>query len=129
MEKGKASSLFINDGSFMERFKQLQQDKEKGAKVDQSKSVTSLSGSQKPKPVFTTSTSASDSKVSDSRKTNKTSSAGKLAFSLKPKSKLVAPAFKLSEDDEEDENNASGDEPIKRQKLDQNYVSHHDDVC
>nr|GFB33192.1 SURP and G-patch domain-containing protein 1-like protein [Tanacetum cinerariifolium] len=74
-------------------------------------------------------TSASDSKVSDSHKTNKTSSAGKLAFSLKPKSKLVEPAVKLSEDDEEDENNASGDEQIKRQKLDQNYVSHHDDVC
>lgn len=115
MEKGKASSLFVNDGSFMERFKQLQEDKEKGAKVDESKSVTPLSGSQKPKPVFSTSISSS--------KTNKTSSAGKLAFSLKQKSKLVAPAVILSEDDEEDESNASGDEPTKRQKLDQTYIS------
>ena len=113
MEKGKASSLFVNDGSFMERFKQLQQDKEKGAKVDESKPVTPLSGSQKPKPVFSTS----------SGKTNKTSSAGKLAFSLKQKSKLVAPAVILGEDDEQDESNASGDEPTKRQKLDQTYIS------
>ncbi|PWA56148.1 G-patch domain-containing protein [Artemisia annua] len=116
MEKGKASSLFVNDGSFMERFKQLQEDKEKGAKVDESKPVTPLSGSQKPKPVFS-STSISSSK------TNKTSSAGKLAFSLKQKSKLVAPAVILSEDDEEDESNASGGEPTKRQKLDQTCIS------
>ena len=116
MEKGKASSLFVNDGSFMERFKQLQQDKEKGAKVDESKSVTPLSASQKPKPVFSTSNISSS-------KTNKTSSAGKLAFSLKQKSKLVAPAVILGEDDEQDESNASGDEPTKRQKLDQTYIS------
>ncbi|KAJ9562982.1 hypothetical protein OSB04_008142 [Centaurea solstitialis] len=103
MEKGKASSLFVNDGSFMERFKQLQEEKEKGAKVEESKLGPPLSGTQKPKPVF--SNSGLESKASDSRRTNKPPSAGKLAFSLKQKSKLVAPAVKLSEDEEEDESN------------------------
>ncbi|KVH96628.1 G-patch domain-containing protein, partial [Cynara cardunculus var. scolymus] len=124
MEKGTASSLFVNDGSFMERFKQLQEEKEKGAKVEESKLGPPLSGPQKPKPVF--SNSGSESKASDSRRTNKSSSAGKLAFSLKQKSKLVAPAVKLSEDEEEDESiagNTSGDGPTKRQKLEQPYVS------
>lgn len=100
MEKGKASSLFVNDGSFMERFKQLQQEKEKGPP---------LSGSPKPNPVISN---------------NKSSSSGKLAFSLKQKSKLVAPAVKLSEDEEDDESNGVvGDLPLKRQKLEQPYVS------
>ena len=102
MEKGKASSLFVNDGSFMERFKQLQQEKEKGPP---------LSGSPKPNPVISN---------------NKSSSSGKLAFSLKQKSKLVAPAVKLSEDEEDDESNGGngiGDVPLKKKILDQPYVS------
>ncbi|KAI7739917.1 hypothetical protein M8C21_029319 [Ambrosia artemisiifolia] len=110
MEKRTTSSLFVNDGSFMEKFKQLQQDKE-------SRSEPTLSGSTKPKPDI----SSSGSKTSASSKTNKATS-GKLAFSLKQKSKLVAPAVKLSEDEEEDETNggnSSGDGPLKRQKLDQ----------
>ncbi|KAI3824760.1 hypothetical protein L1987_06231 [Smallanthus sonchifolius] len=110
MEKRTASSLFVNDGSFMERFKQLQQDKE-------SRSEPTLSGSTKSKPDI----SNSGSKASDSGKTNK-APPGKLAFSLKQKSKLVAPAVKLSEDEDEDERNGgspSGDGPIKRQKVGQ----------
>lgn len=68
-----------------------------------------LSGSQKPNPVISN---------------NKSSSSGKLAFSLKQKSKLVAPAVKLSEDEEDDESNGVvGDLPLKRQKLEQPYVS------
>ncbi|KAJ0844650.1 putative SURP and G-patch domain-containing protein [Helianthus annuus] len=109
MEKKPASSLFVNDGSFMERFKQLQQDKE-------SSSEPTLSGPTKPKPDI----SNSGSKASASFKINKPPS-GKLAFSLKQKSKLVTPAVKLSEDDDEDERNdgnSSGDGPIKRQKVD-----------
>ncbi|XP_076916163.1 SURP and G-patch domain-containing protein 1-like protein [Bidens hawaiensis] len=106
MEKKTASSLFVNDGSFMERFKQLQQEKE-------SKPEPTLSGPTKSKPDI----SNSGSKASDSFKVNK-SSTGKLAFSLKQKSKLVAPAVKLSEDEDEDENG-----PIKRQKVDQFDVS------
>ncbi|KAK9064422.1 hypothetical protein SSX86_015804 [Deinandra increscens subsp. villosa] len=111
MEKRTAPSLFVNDGSFMERFKQLQQDKEP-------RSEPTLSGSTKSKPDISNN---SGSKASDSSKINKTT-AGKLAFSLKQKSKLVAPSVKLSEDEDEDERNGgnpSGDGPIKRQKLDQ----------
>lgn len=102
MEKGKASSLFVNDGSFMEKFKQLQEQKEKGPPP--------LSASQKPNPVLSNN--------------NKSLSGGKLAFSLKQKSKLVTPAVKLSEDEEDDESNPLSDVPSKRQKFDQpSYAS------
>ncbi|KAJ9549131.1 hypothetical protein OSB04_021674 [Centaurea solstitialis] len=123
MDKGTASTLFVNDGSFMERFKQLQQEKGKGDKVEESRSNPSSSGPGKANPVISSNTNGSVSRASDSRKVSQAPSSGKLAFSLKQKSKLVAPAVKLSEEDEdEDEKNAgkaSGDGPIKRQKLDQ----------
>ena len=86
-------SLFVNDGSFMERFKQLQQEQEKGKNV----------------------------KLEDS-KPIKGGSSGKLAFSLKQKSKLVPPPVKLSADEDEEETEAgyvSNDAPLKRQKLGQ----------
>ncbi|KAI3728861.1 hypothetical protein L6452_17506 [Arctium lappa] len=120
MEKGTTFRLFVNDGSFMERFKQLQQEKGKGDKVEESRLNPTLSGPRKPNPVI--SSSGSVSRASDSRKINQAPSSGKLAFSLKQKSKLVAPAVKLSEDEDEDEKiagKASGDGPMKRQKLDQ----------
>lgn len=116
MEKGTASSLFVNDGSFMERFKKLQEEKEKGAKVEESKSGPTLSGSETPKSVN------SYSGLGSKARTAKTSSSGKLAFSLKQKSKLLAPAVKLGEDEDEkekDAGNLSGDGPTKRQKLGQ----------
>ncbi|KAI3499157.1 hypothetical protein L1887_34950 [Cichorium endivia] len=84
----------------MEKFKQLQEQKEKGPPP--------LSASQKPNPVLSN---------------NKSLSGGKLAFSLKQKSKLVTPAVKLSEDEEDDESNPLGDLPTKRQKFDQPYAS------
>ncbi|KVH95990.1 G-patch domain-containing protein [Cynara cardunculus var. scolymus] len=104
----------------MERFKQLQQEKGKGDKVEASRMDPTLSVPGKPNPVI--SSSGSVSRASDSRKMNPAPSSGKLTFSLKQKSKLVAPAVKLSEDEDEDEKNAgkaSGGGPIKRQKLDQ----------
>lgn len=122
MEKAKESSLFVNDGSFMERFKQLQQEKEQKEKkklfaAEQGKSGPSLSGNSTPKlvigkPMMTI-------KSNDSRKTSQAASSGKLAFSLKQKSKLVAPPVKLGEDeDEEMEAEISSDDgPVKRQKL------------
>lgn len=118
MEKGTASTLFVNDGSFMERFKQLQEEKEKGA----ARSSPTVLGVATPKPVI--SKTGSVSKVNDSRKPTTTASSGKLAFSLKPKSKLVAPPVKLDEDEDEDEEEkdigyASGNGPTKRQKLGQ----------
>ncbi|XP_071692259.1 SURP and G-patch domain-containing protein 1-like protein [Rutidosis leptorrhynchoides] len=104
--------LFVNDGSFMERFKQLQQAKDLGHDL-------TVSESPKPKPVIST----SGSKASNYSKNNKTPSSGKLAFSLKQKSKLVAPAIKLSEDEEEEDEKDAGKTSaggsIKRQKLDQ----------
>ncbi|PSS11992.1 SURP and G-patch domain-containing protein [Actinidia chinensis var. chinensis] len=120
MEKGKSSGLFVNDGSFMERFKQLQQ--EKGAALDESKPCPTVSEASTPKPVITK--TSFGSKANDSRKTTPVASSGKLAFSLKQKSKLVAPSVKLSEDDEEEEEekdagNASGNGLAKRQKLGQ----------
>ncbi|CAH2049933.1 unnamed protein product [Thlaspi arvense] len=59
-------------------------------------------------------------KVNSSRKTTPVASGGKLAFSLKQKSKLVAPSIKLSEDEEEEEKdagNALGNGLAKRQKV------------
>lgn len=122
MEKGTASTLFVNDGSFMERFKQLQEEKEKGA----ARSSPIVSGVATPKPVI--SKTGSVSKVNDSRKPTSTPSSGKLAFSLKQKSKLVAPPVKLDEDEDEDEEEkdagyASGNGPTKRQKLGQHDAS------
>lgn len=118
MEKGTASSLFVNDGSFMERFKQLQEEQEKSAKRS---SPTGLEGGT-PKPV--SSKPSVTSKANDSRKPSTPASSGKLAFSLKQKSKLVAPPVKLDEDEDENEEErdagyGSGNGPTKRQRVGQ----------
>ncbi|KAL2461285.1 SURP and G-patch domain-containing protein 1-like protein [Abeliophyllum distichum] len=116
MEKATDPSLFVNDGSFMERFKQLQQEKEnkKNYASDKSKSGSSMS------ITLTPSGTTRESKGNGSRRESQVPSSGKLAFSLKQKSKLVAPTVKLGEDEEEDGSDAgnlSDDEPIKRPKL------------
>ncbi|KAF8395874.1 hypothetical protein HHK36_019829 [Tetracentron sinense] len=120
MEKRVAPGLFVNDGSFMERFKQLQQEKEKGSALKESKSGTSSSGTLLPNP--TISESSLDSKENNTRKATVAASSGKFAFSLKQKSKLAAAPVKLGADEEEDEGdtgNGLGDGPVKRQKLGQ----------
>ncbi|KAJ6750909.1 hypothetical protein OIU85_001446 [Salix viminalis] len=129
MDKGAPSSLFVNDGSFMEKFKQLQQgngkkqgnDKDKGGPEKDSKPKTIVSGSVTPKPSFGKVTL--QLKANDGRKTPPTALGGKLAFSLKQKSKLIAPAVKLGEDEEDEDEvdavNTSGDVLAKRQKLGQ----------
>uniref|UniRef100_A0A2P2L3S2 SURP and G-patch domain-containing protein 1-like protein n=1 Tax=Rhizophora mucronata TaxID=61149 RepID=A0A2P2L3S2_RHIMU len=131
MDKGTPSSLFVNDGSFMERFKQLQQDKgndeekthekEKGAAEKDSKPKTIVSGSMTPK--LSIGKFSVQSKINDARGTPQTASGGKLAFSLKQKSKIVAPVVRLGADeedeDEADAGNASFDASSKRQKLGQ----------
>ncbi|KAF4366802.1 hypothetical protein F8388_014230 [Cannabis sativa] len=113
MDKGVPPSLFVNDGSFMERFKQLQQDKDKKAFV---------SGDPKPIKIvsasLTPNASISKTSGSDSRKSTQSVSSGKLAFSLKQKSKLASPPVKLDEDEDEADDD-SGDVPTKRQKLGQ----------
>ncbi|KAE9620920.1 hypothetical protein Lal_00018962 [Lupinus albus] len=115
MDKGPPPSLFVNDGSFLERFKQLQQEQEKGknAKLEESKPIKVASGSLAFNP--------STRKANDTQKTPQAGSSGKLAFSLKQKSKLVPPPVNLADDDEEETNagDASNDAPPKRQKLGQ----------
>ncbi|GMJ01452.1 hypothetical protein like AT3G52120 [Hibiscus trionum] len=117
MEKGVPSSLFVNDGSFMERFKQLQQqkdNKDKAAALEESKPPIVVKGSSAVK------TSFSLSKVATERKSAQTLSGGKLAFSLKQKSKLVAPPVKLDVDEDEEDQDAGklvDEKPIKKLKL------------
>ncbi|TKY49561.1 SURP and G-patch domain-containing protein [Spatholobus suberectus] len=122
MDKGVPPSLFVNDGSFMERFKQLQQEQEQGknVKLEDSKPIKVISGSLSPNPSITK--TSVELKVNDTRKTSQGGSGGKLAFSLKQKSKLVPPPVKLSADEDEEETEAgdvSIDAPLKRQKLGQ----------
>lgn len=113
MDKGPPPTLFVNDGSFMERFRQLQQEQERGknAKPEDSKPIKVVSGHLTPKP--------SISKANDAKKSSQGGSSGKLAFSLKQKSKLVPPPVKLADDDEDeiDAGYVSIDAPTKRQKL------------
>ncbi|KAH9774435.1 hypothetical protein WN944_020678 [Citrus x changshan-huyou] len=120
MEKGTPPSLFVNDGSFMERFKQLQQDKDKekergrgATSVEESKPIKIVAGNSVPKISM-------NKPTVDTRKSSLATSGGKLAFSLKQKSKLVGPPVKLGADEDEDEADVenSADAPVKRQKLD-----------
>lgn len=119
MDKEAPPSLFVNDGSFMERFKQLQQEKAKetGENAGNTKPVAVVSGTSTPNSAIA---KTSFSIKSNNARKLQPASGGKLAFSLKQKSKLVAPAVKLGADEDENENDAandSGDTSLKRQKL------------
>ncbi|KAJ7559595.1 hypothetical protein O6H91_04G092700 [Diphasiastrum complanatum] len=119
MENTSDSALFTNDGSFLERFKQLQQEQpaSDSSKIDS--------------PVAVSSPNAKKGSISIKRNTTVTSgvkgalskpsapSNGKLAFSLKPKSKPPAPAVKLSGDDEDEVENEKKelDRHAKKQRL------------
>lgn len=115
-------TLFVNDGSFMERFKQLQQknsekdkEKDKGATSEEPKSVKIVAGTSIPH-----NTSSKTNMQFRGGEIRKTAPTGKLAFSLKQKSKLVAPSVKLGADEDEEESDvvdASDQVPEKRQKL------------
>ncbi|KAL5549779.1 hypothetical protein UlMin_005010 [Ulmus minor] len=126
MDKGVPPTLFVNDGSFMERFKQLQQGNEKEKKS----STSEEHGPSKVvlgtlTPIPTINKTGEEVKVNVTRKASQAASSSKLAFSLKQKSKLLAPAVKLGgdEDDEDEGNDVSvpDDAPTKRQKLGQSY--------
>ncbi|KAL6495691.1 hypothetical protein OROGR_030254 [Orobanche gracilis] len=125
MDKATSQSVFVNDGSFMERFKQLQQEKEQKSEVlDKPRSGSSTLITSNPKTVINKTTI--EFKANGSQKTNQAPSSGKLAFSLKQKSRLVAPAVKFGEDEDEDDKdagNCSDDVPMKRPKLGQFDVS------
>ncbi|WOK92585.1 hypothetical protein Cni_G01276 [Canna indica] len=122
MDKGDGSGLFVNDGSFMEKFKQLHQ--EKAATADESKSTASAKPSVALKPSIMIGKRPLDVRVNDMKKGTTQASGGKLAFSLKQKSKVAATAVKFVADEEEEAEEAavSGDEPLKRQKLGQGDI-------
>ncbi|KAK4414433.1 SURP and G-patch domain-containing protein 1-like protein [Sesamum alatum] len=123
MDKATDPSLFVNDGSFMERFKQLQQETEKkGEVLDKSRSGSSTSVTSTPKTVISKTTV--EFKGNGSKRATQAPSSGKLAFSLKQKSKLLAPPVKFGEDeDDKDAGNSSDDGPTKRPKLGQHDAS------
>ncbi|KAG6420221.1 hypothetical protein SASPL_116741 [Salvia splendens] len=122
MDKATNPSLFVNDGSFMERFRQLQQEKEKKSEILDKSSGSSKLVTSSPKTVI--SNTSIEFKANGSRKPNQIPSSGKLAFSLKQKSKLITPPVKFEEDeDDNDAGNSSDDGPMKRQKLSQHDIS------
>ncbi|KAH7283093.1 hypothetical protein KP509_35G060400 [Ceratopteris richardii] len=108
MEGGGSNNLnsfpFANDGSFLERFKQLQEQKE-SAKSDVQTSAAPSSGVQTMSTATKKISSLPPSGFKSSLAVQKSSApvGGKLAFSLKPKSRSVMNPLKLGEDDEEDD--------------------------
>ncbi|KAG2646360.1 hypothetical protein PVAP13_2KG505000 [Panicum virgatum] len=102
MDKG----LFANDGSFMERFKQMQQEKEKAAAAASSPEAPKHAN---PKPGFAV---AANKRPFELNKAGPVATGGKLAFSLKKAKVAVAPVFAADDDDEDVER----EEPAKRQK-------------
>ncbi|XP_075477768.1 SURP and G-patch domain-containing protein 1-like protein isoform X1 [Primulina tabacum] len=125
MDKATDRGIFANDGSFMERFKQLQQEKDKKDEV-RKKSLSGSSTSVNSYPKTVKSKPTLNFKANNSQKIIQSPSSGKLAFSLKQKSKLVSPAVKFDEDEDEDEKNhgnSSDDAPMKRPKLADHSVS------
>ncbi|KAJ8638052.1 hypothetical protein MRB53_012319 [Persea americana] len=129
MDKGADSTLFVNDGSFMEKFKQLHHQKQENvvAPMKPNSGIPCNSyGTLRPNAA--TSKIALDFKTDDICKSVSSNSNGKLAFSLKQKSKLAVAPVKLGadEDEDEDEGGASKgpyDGPSKRQKLGHEDVS------
>ncbi|KAH9303014.1 hypothetical protein KI387_014597, partial [Taxus chinensis] len=119
MEGEHNSSLFANDGSFLERFKQLQQQKEKTSLQGIPGGVSSDSADV-PKMNMVIK-KASSIKPMVLSKTAATPANGKLAFSLKQKSKLAAAPVKLGGDEEDEDYSEDGKghpgRPTKKQKL------------
>ncbi|XP_019707992.2 SURP and G-patch domain-containing protein 1-like protein [Elaeis guineensis] len=116
MEKGVGSGLFVNDGSFMEKFKQLQQEKKEKAAVEEPKSSALTGSSVVVKPAVL----ANKRPLAMKAKSNPPAAGGKLAFSLKQKAKIAAAPVKFAADEEEegeDVEAGSSDEPAKKQKL------------
>ena len=127
MEQKADPSLFVNDGSFMERFRQLQQAKEAEAVAsNEPKSTVSAGPSTHVKPTIIANKRPWEIKANDGKKLSPASSNGKLDFSLKQKSKVVTPTVNLGEDDEEERGEprtGSSNESAKRQKLRASDVS------
>jgi splicing factor 4 len=109
MDKG----LFANDGSFMERFKQMQQEKEKAAPAATGASAPAATAAA-PKPVTTKTPIVipmNKRPLEVQKKAAPVLSGGKLAFSLKKNKAPILPVkFGAEEDDDQDD--ASG---VKRE--------------
>ncbi|RLN33224.1 SURP and G-patch domain-containing protein 1-like protein [Panicum miliaceum] len=106
MDKG----LFANDGSFMERFKQMQE-KEKAAAAAASSAEAPKHAN--PKPGFAV---AANKRPFELKKAGPAATTGgKLAFSLKKAKVAVAPVF-AADDEDEDAADVEREEPAKRQK-------------
>ncbi|CAN6205854.1 unnamed protein product [Urochloa humidicola] len=100
--------LFANDGSFMERFKQMQQEKEKAA----ASATSSAPKPANPKQGFAV---AANKRPLEMKKAGPVTAGGKLAFSLKKAKVAVAPVF-AADDEDEDAADVEREEPAKRQK-------------
>ncbi|KAJ1697873.1 hypothetical protein LUZ63_006385 [Rhynchospora breviuscula] len=132
-----AKDLFANDGSFMERFKQMQKEMEEKSNSISSKPAVSMTPPPVPaKTSFVLNKRPLDQKGSITKKTDQstggsTGATGKLAFSLKSKSKVVSTPVAFGVDEEEDEggNEESTLEPGKRQKLAVGLSSDHGPVA
>ncbi|KAL4180500.1 hypothetical protein AMTRI_Chr13g125580 [Amborella trichopoda] len=126
MDKPGDPKLFVNDGSFMERFKQLQQaqlDKQGSASAESVKPPT-FSGLPKNNMTNIVMSKKVDTGSNDARRPilNSQNPGGKLAFSLKQKPKLVV-ASKLGVDDEDDDETGHSDGSSKKPKLDNSIAS------
>uniref|UniRef100_A0A0A9A8X1 Gamma response I protein n=1 Tax=Arundo donax TaxID=35708 RepID=A0A0A9A8X1_ARUDO len=108
MDKG----LFANDGSFMERFKQMQQEMQ-----EKEKAASAAASSAAPKPVDPKQGIAvtPNKRPFELKKAGPVGSGGKLAFSLKKAKVAVAPFF-APDDEDEDAADVEREEPAKRQK-------------
>lgn len=112
MDKG----LFANDGSFMERFKQLQQEKDKEKATAAGSSATAVA----PKPLNPKApiVIAMNKRPLEVKKVAPVLSGGKLAFSLKKNKAPILPVkFAAEEDDDEgDVAGAKREDHAKRHK-------------
>ena len=135
MDKGVPPTLFVNDGSFMERFNNYNRGTRRKRRVlhrrsmDQEKLYWGLT------PIPTINKTGEEVKLNVTHKTSQAASSGKTAFSLKQKSKFLAPVKLGGDEDDDDEDKGNdgsvpSDAPTKRQKLGQssrqrNVGKHH----
>ncbi|KAM0942512.1 putative SURP and G-patch domain-containing protein [Dioscorea sansibarensis] len=126
MEKKVDPSLFVNDGSFMEKFKQLQQEQLDQLAKEPKNSASSITVPYPPKSGLVMGKRPLDVKATESKKPSNSSSNVKLAFSLKQKSKVVVAPVKLGGDEEEEVEDlglTSSEQSGKKQKLDESWAT------
>lgn len=125
MEKKADPSLFVNDGSFMEKFKQLQQEQLDQMAKEPKNSAASTTVPYPPKSGLIMGKRPLDVKATESKKPSNSSSNVKLAFSLKQKSKIAVAPVKLGGDEEEGEDLGLtlSEQSGKKQKLEESTES------